>query len=158
MVGRDQQRQLALEDASFLTTSLFVCARSKMLRGFNLLRSRVSMANSMLRAGPKAAVQKRFLSIHEHCSMGLLNQYGIKTPKFLTAATADEAFAAAQKFDGKPVVIKAQVLAGGRGKGHFDNGYQGGVHLVQTCVSCYNVLISVRKKLRRLRPRCLAPN
>ena len=27
-------------------------------------------------------------------------------------------------------MVKAQVLAGGRGKGHFDNGFQGGVHLV----------------------------
>lgn len=27
-------------------------------------------------------------------------------------------------------VIKAQVLAGGRGKGKFDNGLQGGVHVV----------------------------
>lgn len=28
------------------------------------------------------------------------------------------------------LVIKAQVLAGGRGKGKFDNGFQGGVHVV----------------------------
>lgn len=28
------------------------------------------------------------------------------------------------------LVIKAQVLAGGRGKGKFDNGFQGGVHLI----------------------------
>lgn len=28
------------------------------------------------------------------------------------------------------LVIKAQVLAGGRGKGRFDNGFQGGVHMV----------------------------
>ena len=28
-------------------------------------------------------------------------------------------------------VIKAQVLAGGRGKGHFDNGFKGGVHLTK---------------------------
>lgn len=27
------------------------------------------------------------------------------------------------------VVVKAQVLAGGRGLGHFDNGYQGGVQI-----------------------------
>lgn len=32
------------------------------------------------------------------------------------------------------LVIKAQVLAGGRGKGHFDNGFKGGVHVVDTCV------------------------
>jgi len=28
-------------------------------------------------------------------------------------------------------VIKAQILAGGRGKGHFDTGFKGGVHLTK---------------------------
>lgn len=32
------------------------------------------------------------------------------------------------------MVIKAQVLAGGRGKGHFDNGFKGGVRIVYSCV------------------------
>lgn len=32
------------------------------------------------------------------------------------------------------LVIKAQVLAGGRGKGKFDTGLQGGVHMVATYV------------------------
>jgi hypothetical protein len=36
------------------------------------------------------------------------------------------------------MVIKAQVLAGGRGKGHFDNGFKGGVRIVYSCVA-YNV-------------------
>ena len=31
------------------------------------------------------------------------------------------------------LVIKAQVLAGGRGKGKFENGLQGGVHLIDRC-------------------------
>lgn len=105
-----------------------------MIRALNLFRSRATAAQSLLRHGSNAAVQKRFLSIHEHLSMGLLNKYGINTPKFLTAKDADEAYHAAQKFGGKPIVVKAQVLAGGRGKGHFDNGLQGGVHLVKTYV------------------------
>lgn len=33
---------------------------------------------------------------------------------------------------GKDYVVKAQVLAGGRGKGRFDSGLQGGVHIVFT--------------------------
>lgn len=32
------------------------------------------------------------------------------------------------------MVIKAQVLAGGRGKGHFDNGFKGGVRVVYSLV------------------------
>lgn len=35
---------------------------------------------------------------------------------------------------GKDYVIKAQVMAGGRGKGHFDSGLQGGVQVVYTLV------------------------
>ena len=56
-----------------------------MIRALNLFRSRATAAQSLLRHGSNAAVQKRFLSIHEHLSMGLLNKYGINTPKFLTA-------------------------------------------------------------------------
>lgn len=33
------------------------------------------------------------------------------------------------------MVIKAQVLAGGRGKGTFDNGLKGGVRVIYSCVS-----------------------
>lgn len=63
-----------------------------------------------------------------------LEQYGVPVPAFKAAKSADEAFKAAQSFGGKELVIKAQVLAGGRGKGHFDSGLQGGVHLIKTCV------------------------
>lgn len=33
--------------------------------------------------------------------------------------------------DVKEFVVKAQILAGGRGKGHFDNGFKGGVHITK---------------------------
>ena len=32
------------------------------------------------------------------------------------------------------MVMKAQVLAGGRGKGHFDSGFKGGVRVIYSCV------------------------
>lgn len=116
-----------------------------MIRALNLFRSRATMAHSMLRAGPAAATQKRLLSIHEYRSMDLLNKYGINTPKSIPAKTAEEAFEAAKSFDGKPIVIKAQVLAGGRGKGRFDNGLQGGVHLVKRYVF-FSVLTLVPRR------------
>lgn len=103
-----------------------------MFRAVNLFRSHAAVARSALRSTPTVGMQKRFLSIHEYLSVNLLNKYGIDTPKSIPAATAEEAFNAAKSFNGKPVVIKAQVLAGGRGKGHFDNGLQGGVHLVKS--------------------------
>lgn len=42
------------------------------------------------------------------------------------------------------MVIKAQVLAGGRGKGHFDNGFKGGVRIV------YSYVISSAEEERSL--------
>lgn len=33
---------------------------------------------------------------------------------------------------GGEVLIKAQVLAGGRGMGHFESGLQGGVHIAKS--------------------------
>jgi succinyl-CoA synthetase beta subunit len=36
--------------------------------------------------------------------------------------------------DAKELVVKAQIHAGGRGKGVFDNGFKGGVHLCKTSV------------------------
>ena len=43
---------------------------------------------------------------------------------------------------GDDMVIKAQVLAGGRGKGHFDNGFKGGVRIVYSCVSLADMYAS----------------
>lgn len=58
-------------------------------------------------------------------------QYGVPTPVGKPAFTAQEAEEVAKSFGG-PTVVKAQVLAGGRGKGHFANGFQGGVHMAET--------------------------
>ncbi|TPX36573.1 succinate---CoA ligase (ADP-forming) [Synchytrium microbalum] len=73
---------------------------------------------------------RRNLSIHEYLSMGLLQQYGVKVPKGYVAKTGAEAEQAAKKLGTEDMVIKAQVLAGGRGKGTFDNGLKGGVRVV----------------------------
>merc|ERR1712213_210788 len=51
--------------------------------------------------------------------------------KFKMAQTEAEAKQICSAFPCKEYVIKAQVLAGGRGKGHFDNGFKGGVHLTK---------------------------
>ncbi|KIM20407.1 hypothetical protein M408DRAFT_333996 [Serendipita vermifera MAFF 305830] len=46
--------------------------------------------------------------------------------------STQEAYDVAKNFGADKLVIKAQVLAGGRGKGKFDNGFQGGVHVVNS--------------------------
>ncbi|PSK55739.1 hypothetical protein B9Z65_4617 [Elsinoe australis] len=86
-----------------------------------------------LAASLKAAVprtQQRFLSVHEYRSAQLLESYGIGVPKGGVAHSASEAESVAKSISDNDMVIKAQVLAGGRGKGHFDNGFKGGVRIV----------------------------
>ncbi|CAO2622831.1 Succinate--CoA ligase [ADP-forming] subunit beta, mitochondrial [Lemmus lemmus] len=62
--------------------------------------------------------------------MDLLREAGISVPKGFVAKSSDEAYAIAKKLGSKDVVIKAQVLAGGRGKGTFTSGLKGGVKIV----------------------------
>ena len=72
------------------------------------------------------------MNIHEYQAKQLFDQYGVPSPKGKVASTPEEAVAAAKEFEGSQLVIKAQVHAGGRGKGHFKNGFQGGVHLIES--------------------------
>lgn len=71
------------------------------------------------------------MSVHEFRSASLLKQYGVGTPKGIAAFTPEEAYEAAKKLGTDDLVVKAQALTGGRGKGHFDTGYKSGVHLVK---------------------------
>lgn len=87
----------------------------------------------MQRALPLAStMQVRNLNLHEYSSKGLLDKYGVRTQKWRLATTPEEAEKAAAELDGRELVVKAQILAGGRGKGEFENGFKGGVHLCKT--------------------------
>lgn len=62
--------------------------------------------------------------------MVLCVQYGIQVPDGAVARTGAEAEEVAKTISTGDLVIKAQVLAGGRGKGTFDNGLKGGVRVI----------------------------
>lgn len=74
----------------------------------------------------------RNLNVHEHISYSLLNEAGVPTPKFGVAKTPDEAAKLAADLKTKDIVLKAQVLAGGRGKGHFKGTNVSGVKMCET--------------------------
>ena len=61
--------------------------------------------------------------------MKLLQRAGVNVPKGEVASTAEEARKIAESIGGTGAVVKAQVLAGGRGKGEFDSGLDGGVKI-----------------------------
>ena len=75
------------------------------------------------------------MNIHEYQAKELYRQYGIPTPDGHAAFTVDEAVAGAQKLPGPVWVVKAQIHAGGRGKGKFKEataGDKGGVRLAKS--------------------------
>jgi len=57
------------------------------------------------------------MKIHEYQAKALLAKYGVAVPRSHVAKTPQEALEAAEKLGSFPVVIKAQIHAGGRGKG-----------------------------------------
>jgi len=61
-----------------------------------------------------------------------MDKHGINTQKWRLATTAEEAEKGAKELNAKELVVKSQIHAGGRGKGTFDNGFKGGVHLCKT--------------------------
>ncbi len=65
------------------------------------------------------------MKIHEYQGKEILRKYGVPVPRGKVAFTADEAVAGAQELGGKVWVVKAQIHAGGRGKG-------GGVKLARS--------------------------
>jgi succinyl-CoA synthetase beta subunit len=57
------------------------------------------------------------MNIHEYQGKEILRKYGVTTPKGVPCFSVDEAVQAAEKLGGKVWVVKAQIHAGGRGKG-----------------------------------------
>ena len=71
------------------------------------------------------------MNIHEYQAKRLLNDYGVPVPKGYAAQTSREVETAiAHLGENQKVVVKAQIHAGGRGKGTFTDGFKGGVKLV----------------------------
>ena len=57
------------------------------------------------------------MKIHEYQAKEIIRRYGVTTPRGVACFSADEAVAAAKRLGGKVWVVKAQIHAGGRGKG-----------------------------------------
>src|SRR5829696_8201007 len=65
------------------------------------------------------------MKIHEYQGKELLKRYGVPVPRGIVARSPEEAYHAAKELGGELVVVKAQIHAGGRGKG-------GGVKLARS--------------------------
>lgn len=74
------------------------------------------------------------ISLQEYQSKKLLQQHGVNIQRFEVASTAKEAHDHGKNLMNtiaSELVIKAQILAGGRGKGTFSSGFKGGVKLTK---------------------------
>ncbi len=70
------------------------------------------------------------MNIHEYQAKQLLAQHGVAVPQEIPARSLEEVRSAAGKIlagGSTKVVVKSQIHAGGRGKGLFTSGFQGGV-------------------------------
>jgi succinyl-CoA synthetase beta subunit len=72
------------------------------------------------------------MNIHEYQAKQLFERFNVATPKGGPAETPDEAEKIAASLNTSDLVVKAQIHAGGRGKGTFTNGFKGGVKLCKT--------------------------
>src|SRR5712672_3207437 len=72
------------------------------------------------------------MNIHEYQAKELLQKFDVATTRGRVAATLDEAEQIARELGDFDIVVKAQIHAGGRGKGSFKNGFKGGVHVRKT--------------------------
>ena len=72
------------------------------------------------------------MNIHEYQAKKLFERFNVATPKGAPAETPEEAERVAAGLHTSNLVVKAQIHAGGRGKGTFTNGFKGGVKLCKT--------------------------
>src|SRR6266516_2860866 len=72
------------------------------------------------------------MNIHEYQAKELLQKFGVATTRSKVASSPEEAEQIAREIAPAEIVVKAQIHAGGRGKGTFANGFKGGVHLCKT--------------------------
>jgi succinyl-CoA synthetase beta subunit len=72
------------------------------------------------------------MNIHEYQAKELLEKFGVATTPGKVASTPHEAEKIAGELGSGDLVVKAQVHAGGRGKGTFNNGFKGGVRVVKS--------------------------
>jgi len=79
---------------------------------------------------PWTRVARRALHVHEYQGAEIMKKFGVRVPIGAACGTLDEVDDAARAMRGDEVVVKSQILAGGRGLGTFASGFKGGVHAV----------------------------
>lgn len=93
---------------------------------------------------PRKNIQRRFLNIHEYQSKALLKEHGCSVEYGIPCTTLAAVEAACAKIKTEKKVVKSQILAGGRGKGTFKDGYKGGV---KVCANTADAMAAAKAML-----------
>src|SRR5690606_1524239 len=72
------------------------------------------------------------MNIHEYQAKQLFEEYGIPVPRGVAVQRVEDFQQALEKLPDDAIVVKSQIHAGGRGKGHFIDGYKGGVKVTHS--------------------------
>lgn len=92
-----------------------------------------SVVSAVSRLPKLSGQQARFLNLHEYQAKDVMRSFGVRVQNGEMASTPEKAREIAEKLraDGAAdLICKAQILAGGRGKGTFTNGFKSGVHVL----------------------------
>jgi succinyl-CoA synthetase beta subunit len=82
---------------------------------------------------------RRFIDLHEFQSKYIMGKFGVNVQRGQLAKTPEEAAAIASTLSNKGgLILKAQVKAGGRGKGKLTSGLKGGVQICKTPAEIQN--------------------
>lgn len=91
----------------------------------NILRKTINKQSFLMPKGTS-----KFFDLHEYQSKVMLRKYQLRVQNGDVATTSEEALNIANGLNGD-LILKAQVQAGGRGKGHLTSGLKGGVKICQ---------------------------
>src|SRR6516165_240569 len=84
---------------------------------------------------PTLTAKSAPMNVHEYQAKAILRGYGVPVPRGHAAFTPQEAVSVAKELGGPVWVVKAQIHAGGRGKGRFKEaqaGEKGGVRIAKS--------------------------
>jgi succinyl-CoA synthetase beta subunit len=87
------------------------------------------------------------MNVHEYQARELFGKFAVATQPGGVASTPEEAERVASRLGGGKLVVKAQIHAGGRGKGTFTTGFKGGVHLCDTPLQAHDLAAKMLGKV-----------
>ena len=93
-------------------------------------RAKIGRRNLLAASRDARIIASRALNVHEYQGAEIMAKFGVRVPRGVPCRALDEMDDAMRALAGDEMVVKSQILAGGRGLGTFASGFKGGVHVV----------------------------